>query len=167
MIENIEGEIWVQIFRDYQISNMGRVISNKGKTPLLMRTYLQNRDYHLIHVRINGMRKAYTIHRLVAMIFLKNIDPSKVTVNHENGKNDNRSKSLSWMTYSENSQHGADNDLLRRGSRHHMTSLDETQVRTIKSLKGEMKAKVIGGYFQISRQNVEDIWHGKTWRHVA
>jgi hypothetical protein len=164
---NNELEVWVPIFRSYEISNLGRVKSNKREVPIILKTYRQNRDYHIVHLRIAGKRKALTIHRLVALIFLKNTDPLKTTVNHHNGKDDNRACSLSWMTYSENSQHGADNDLLMRGSRHHMTSLDESQVRTIKSLNGELKSKVIGKYFDISRQNVEDIWHGYTWKHIA
>ena len=167
MIENLEGEIWVPIFRHYCISNMGRVVSNKREVPIVMRTYKQNRGYHLVHFRIDGKRKALTVHRLVALIFLKNTDPSKVTVNHEFGKDDNRAQSLSWMTYSENSQHGADNDLLHRGTRHYKTTLDETQIRTIKSIGKELRQYQISDYFRVSRGNIGCILNGKSWGHVT
>jgi len=166
MIENLEGEIWVPIFRYYSISNMGRVMSNKREVPIIMRTYLQNRNYHLVHFRIDGNRRCYTVHRLVAMIFLKNTDPLKVTVNHENGKDDNRAQSLSWMTYSENSRHGAENDFLHRGSKHWKTTLDEIQVKTIKSLVGELTRKQIANYFKISTASLGSIISGKSWGHV-
>lgn len=167
MIENLEGEIWVPIYRNYEISNMGRVISNKRKVPILMKSYKQNRDYDLVHFRLNGKRLAKTIHRLVGLIFVKNIDPLKTTINHERGKDDNRAQSLSWMTYSENSKHGADNDLLHRGSKHYKTKLDEMQVRTIKSLKGEMRNKDLAKYFKVSHQNIGDIWYGISWGHIT
>lgn len=164
---DLDGEIWVPVFRDYEISNMGRVASSKGRNKRIIKSYPNNRGYHLIHPRINGRRVACTVHRLVALIFLKNINPLKVTVNHHFGKDDNRATSLSWMTYSENSQHGADNDLLHRGSKHYKTSLDETQVRTIKSLRGDIKTKYISEYFNVSSSNIGCIFRGQSWGHVS
>jgi hypothetical protein len=166
MIKDLDGEVWVPIFRDYEISNMGRVLSNKRDVPIILKTYPNNRGYHIIHFRICGKRRALTVHRLVADIFLKNIDISKVTVNHERGKDDNRAESLSWMTYSENSRHGVENGMLKRGSSHYKTKLDEIQVKTIKSLNGQIKRKHIANYFKISLNNVGTIMTGKSWGHI-
>lgn len=166
-MNDLEGEIWVPIFRFYEISNMGRVRSLKREVHIIMRQYLNNRDYHLVHFRIDGRRIARTVHRLVADIFLKNIDPLKVTVNHERGKEDNRADSLSWMTYSENSRHGVEHGMLKRGSAHHKTTLDETQVRTIKSLNGQLSRKDIANYFKVSTSNIGDIMRGVSWGHVC
>jgi hypothetical protein len=167
MIQAIEGEVWVPIFREYAISNMGRIISHKRIVPILMRTYKQNRNYDVIHIRINGGRRAFTVHRLVAMVFLKNIDPNKTTVNHENGKDDNRACSLTWMTQSENSTHGVDNGLLTHGSKSHKSKLDETQVLTIKSLYGQIKTRHIAKYFGVHVGTIGSIVRGKSWRRTV
>lgn len=163
--ESLDGEVWVPIFRDYEISNMGRVVSNKGTFPRIMRTYPNNRDYHLIHIRINNKRRAYTVHRLVAQIFLKNTDPVKVTVNHNFGKDDNRASSLSWMTYSENTRHAVDSDRIKSGDKSHMSILDEAQVRTIKACP-ELKERELAKYFNVSRGCISSIRRGKSWKHL-
>lgn len=161
--ENLEGEIWVPLLRDYEISNMGRVVSNKGRWPRIMRTYLTWKKYHIVHLRINDKRKAYTIHRLVALIFLKNIDPKKIEVNHDFGKDDNRAQSLSWMSPKENYKHATANLLHTHGSAHHKTTLDESQVKTIRSLKGHIGQREVSKYFNVSRSSIGNIMQGKSW----
>lgn len=164
--EDLNAEIWVPIFRDYLISNMGRVSSSKGRTIQLLKTYPNNRGYHLFHPRINNKRIAYTIHRLVAQIFLKNIDPSKKTVNHHFGKDDNRATSLSWMTQVENTNHALATGLIRRGTDRPLATLDNTQVLTIRSLRDQIRHWRIAEYFKISRGTLDSIFSRKSWNHI-
>lgn len=166
MIKDLDGEFWIPIFREYQISNMGRVLSNKRQVPIILKTYPNNRGYHLVHFRISGKRRALTVHRLVADIFLKNIDPTKTTVNHHFGKDDNRATSLSWMTQSENSTHAVHNGLLPRGVDSYLSSLDEVQVKTIKSLKGELTQRELSDYFKVGRGCINSIHRGQSWKHI-
>jgi hypothetical protein len=163
---DLDGEIWVPLLRDYEISNMGRVVSNKGTYKRIMRTYLNNRDYHIIHLRINNKRFAYTVHRLVALIFLSNTDPNKTTVNHHFGKDDNKAASLSWMTQTENTNHAISNGLIRVGSKRPKARLDEVQVLTIRSLRKELTEIQLAEYFKVSRGSINSIHLRKSWRHV-
>lgn len=166
IIDPISGEIWVPIFRNYAISNMGRIKSNKWGYDILLKTYKNNRNYDCIDFRVNGNKKKSTVHKLVALIFLKNTDPTKITVNHHFGKDDNRAESLSWMTYSENTLHGVENGLIYRGVNHYAAILDEIQVRTIKSLKGQIPQQKIADYFKINIGAIGGIMRGKSWKHV-
>lgn len=167
MIENIEGEVWVPIFRKYAISNMGRMASYKRSKHIVMKTFKQNRGYHLVHIRINGVVIYVPIHRLVATIFLKNIDISKDTVNHEISKDDNRAIALSWMSKEDNYKHAVDNGLIHRGSVHRLSKLDETQVKTIRkcSIDG-LSQKSIAKYFGVTPGCISTIISRKSWAHI-
>lgn len=166
-VENLEGEIWVPIFRHYEISNMGRVVSNKWGYRLLMKTCKNNRNYDCIDFRVNGKKYKTTVHRMVALIFVNNLDPNRVTVNHENGKDDNRASSLSWMTYSENSQHGVENGYLHSGSSHYAAILDECQIRTIKSIGNELPRWAVARYFKVKPSYISNVVRGKSWKHIT
>lgn len=162
-----DDEIWVSIFRDYLISNMGIVVSMKYGRPRVLKTYKNNRGYHCVDFMLNGNKIKKTVHRLVALIFVKNVDPLKNSVNHNLGdKNDNRASSLSWMTDSENTRHGVDNGLIHRGDKHYAALIDEMQARTIKSLKGQITQRKVADYFKIGKHVVSHIQRGYSWKHI-
>jgi len=61
----------------------------------------------------NGVKKRYTIHRIVALNFIPNPD-NKRCVNHIDGKKDNNAVSnLEWCTHKENNSHAIENKLRR------------------------------------------------------
>ena len=115
----MEDEVWKIIagYENYLISNFGRVKSlgynylgknNKKcfKNSRILKTFFNKKNnYSGIRLRNNKILKTFTIHRLVAVSFIKNPE-NKKTVNHKNGiRSDNRIENLEWMTYSENIQH--------------------------------------------------------------
>lgn len=102
-------EVWkpIQGFEElYEISNLGRVNSlnyrNYGYSRVLV-PKVNNSGRLWVELWKNGKRHCYLIHRLVAMHFIPNNDPSKNTVNHidENPKN-NVVSNLEWCTLAEN-----------------------------------------------------------------
>lgn len=166
-MKDIDGEIWIPIFRNYAVSNMGRVKSFYKRQPRILKLGNNGNGYMFAGINIEGRRINYYVHRLVADLFLKNTDPLKKTVNHHNGKNDNTHSSLSWMTQSENSKHGVENGLLPKGNKSYLSILDELQVQVIKSLKGDLKQKQIANYFNVTPSNIGAIYRGKSWKHVC
>ena len=85
---------------------------------------------------VNGNRKNYMVHRLVANTFIPNTD-NKITVNHINGiKYDNRIENLEWATYSENNIHAYRNSL----------KSDNIKLVSLNSLNN----KIIDVYYSIS-----------------
>lgn len=175
------NEIWKDIpgFEGiYQASNIGQIkslerIRNGGGSISKCRIkerILKPRKNKVgyLHLMIcnNGKRSTHSIHRLVAIAFLPNY-LNKPTVNHKNGnKLDNRVENLEWATFSENTNHGFENGLNKRGELHFLTNLTKSDVLEIRRLSsiGE-KQRVIGDKFGISLKAVSDIVRRKNWKH--
>lgn len=104
----------------YYVSNLGKVfrkVKNKprndrfAETPIIfvygehyLRELKPQIDYKG-YLRLELNKKAYAVHRLVALTFIPN-PKNKPQVNHKNGiKNDNTVTNLEWVTNKENSQH--------------------------------------------------------------
>ena len=100
------AETFVEIrgFPSYQISNMGRVISNKCKKPKFLTPSIGANEYLRVTLCRKGEQKTFGIHRLIAMHFLDVPDNEEnLVVDHINRqKDDNRVENLRLTTYSEN-----------------------------------------------------------------
>ncbi|MFP3835371.1 HNH endonuclease [Chryseobacterium sp. SIMBA_028] len=85
----------------------------------------------------NGFKKKYSVHRLVAELYIINPE-NKPCVNHKNGiKTDNSIESLEWCTYAENERHSI--DVL--GKKRIIT--ETTKDRISKANKGNVFSKTI------------------------
>lgn len=98
-------ENWKPIkdYDKYFISDLGRVKSLKRKKEgKYLKPGNRGRGYLCVKLFKNGKSKDISIHRLVAMHFIPNIN-NKRCVDHINRiRNDNRLVNLRWATYSEN-----------------------------------------------------------------
>lgn len=111
----MEEEIWKDIpWYEwlYQSSDFGHIRSlylgrqsRLRDTPKLLKPHFTNSGYMYVNMFNSSIVKKQTLHRLIAITFLKN--PSgKRCVNHINWiKSDNRLENLEWCTYSENNKH--------------------------------------------------------------
>ena len=97
----------------YAVSTLGNIRSMEKTSingnllkPKMMKPARQSNGYISLVLHNNGFRKTHTVHRLVAVAFLKNPNNLK-TVNHKNGKRDDNSvDNLEWMSQSDNCKHG-------------------------------------------------------------
>jgi len=112
-ILNKNLELWKPI-KDYEkyylISSFGRVKSMHKNNLKILKTVLRG-EYLGIQLNSYGKGKTFSIHRLVALSFLKNNDDTKI-VNHKDGnKNNNHLLNLEWITQKENRNHAGENNL--------------------------------------------------------
>lgn len=103
--EDLDDEIWKEIIIEnddtsgYYISSLGRFKNKKG---VIMENYKPHHSGY-IYLRVNI--KKYALHRLVAMMFLPNVE-NKPFVNHIDGnKINNKLENLEWVTCAENNFH--------------------------------------------------------------
>lgn len=104
-------EEWKEIkyYPNYMVSNMGRVKSlNYRRTgrEKIMKPSKMNSGYLLICLRKNGVKKFYSLHRLVAMAFLPNPN-NYPQVNHKDeNKQNNCIKNIEWCDAKYNLHYG-------------------------------------------------------------
>jgi len=110
--ENIyENEIWKDIpseiingVNGYKISNYGRVKNHKGRISV-------GSNHESGYLWVSIAPKQYLLHRLVAKVFIPNLE-NKEQVNHIDGNKKNACvTNLEWCSNKENSQHAHDNGL--------------------------------------------------------
>lgn len=174
-IENYEG--------CYQVSNLGNIRSldrwiyhsndyeffKKRKSKKLT---LSNQGYYGLNLFKSGIRKGYSVARLVAIHFIPN--PNKLPeVNHIDGnKLNNSTNNLEWVTNLENCRHawkiGLKNANHARGSSNNFTKLNEEIVIRIRNFYDtkQMKYSELLKYFDISPTVLKGIIRRKTWKHI-
>lgn len=99
----------------YEVSNLGRVRSldrwvhhGKPNKPVFYKGKVLSSGryttdgYNLVVLRINKKSKCWTVHRLVATVFLPNPKNLPLVRHLNDDPNDNRAENLAWGTYSEN-----------------------------------------------------------------
>ena len=106
-------EIWKEI-PDYpgdMVSNLGRISSPKHTKKFPNERYIiYGATNKLGYLRVKLRRPGHDadtlyIHRLVALAFIPNDDPSRDTVDHINGdKLDNRAENLQWLSRGDNTR---------------------------------------------------------------
>ncbi len=97
-------EIWKPIlgFIDYQVSNLGRVKSFKGKNPKILKPQNRVKGYKFVCLINETDKKFIDIHRLVLMSFV-GMPPEGKECDHINRvRYDNRLDNLRWVTKVEN-----------------------------------------------------------------
>lgn len=145
----------------YTIRKNGDVYSeysNKVIKPYKIRGYL---GYSLI---IDGKRKVWYAHRLIATAFIPNPE-NKELVNHKDGnKHNNSVENLEWVTKKENAIHACSVLGVNRGEKNGMTKLTNDDHKFIMS--SNLTNSEIGGILNVSYKTIWAIRKGKRWKTI-
>ena len=177
-------EIWrnVQDYEGlYQISNLGRIkrlaywhnvgIKNIKKIYKQERILKQSRDssgYKQVCLTKNSKKKSYSIHKMMAIAFIPNLE-NKEQVNHKDGnKINNIIDNLEWCTYHENLRHAMNHDLRAIGEKHGAAKLKNDDVLYIyKTFKnGEKTIQQLCKMFNMSYASIRDITVKRYWKNL-
>jgi predicted XRE-type DNA-binding protein len=162
----------------YEVSNNGRVRSynkygfkhEKMDNPRIIKQKMSNAGYLRVLLSFRGVYKNHSVHRLVASVFVENLNNKKY-VNHLNGiKTDNKALNLEWCTRSENQYHAYENGLqkITYGEDSPNSKLNNDIINEIRQKweTGKYSQSQIGKMFNTHQSQISRIINGKTWSHI-
>jgi len=181
----MEQEIWKSIegFEGfYEVSNMGNV---KGLDRVVLcrysdgRTYIRplkgkplrfdtKHGYLYVCLSKEGKLKNLSVHRLVAMAFLDNLE-NKPQVNHKDeNKQNNKVNNLEWNTEKENTQHAIKHGLRKSRKGESYLHLDKKMVNKIRTYSetGELSSCNIATLLGIPQRTVSDVISYRTHKSL-
>ena len=185
------NEIWkTAIYKDeiyeglYKVSNLGRILSldyNHTGKPGLMNPSENKKDGYLrVCLSKNGEDKWCLVHRLVAEVFLPNLE-NKPCINHkiqgkegkkinmvifnEDGTIDKERTTIEWVTYKENNDYGTHNEKISKALTNGKRSKRVLQISLDGELIREWPSTAECGRNGFNHQNVVDCCNGKQKTH--
>lgn len=180
----MEQEVFVPIngYEElYEISNYGRIKSLprtwvtgerfgvRSKQETILKTSVQSNGYVRCVLCKESIRKAYSVHVLVAGHFCENINNLPV-VNHENSiRHDNFYRNLTWTTHQGNVIHGFEKGFMKgaNGTKNPRAKYTDDQVIEIRRLfKEGCLQKEIALKFNCKQQSISKIITRQRWSHI-
>lgn len=136
---------------------------------LLPTPLADGRGYKEVSVMVDGVRKRFPVHRLVAKAFCDGYEPG-LHVDHINGdKGDNRACNLEWVTNEENVSRAWRNGIHHKltGEANPSSVLTQKQVRIIRRLlRLGASSNMLGELLGVSPEVVRRIANGAAWKSV-
>ena len=156
----MNGEIFKEFKSNYFVSNFGRVYVKEHytvKDQFIRGKLLKLTKLNTGYPCISCEGKKYTIHRIVAELFVEN--PKSLShVNHKDRVRDNNHfENLEWCTHNENVTHA-----VKLGSyAKKLTSEDVISIRRSKESISDLSER-----YRVSSTNISLIIKRKIWKHI-
>lgn len=110
----------------YAITSCGKVWSYKRKR--FLNPYKLNNGYLQVGLCKDGIRKLYSVHRLVAEVYIPNPE-NKPCVNHiDECKTNNALQNLEWVTHKENNNYGSHNERSAKARRKKVICIETGEI---------------------------------------
>lgn len=170
----MQEEIWkslkniVELGDYYEVSNFGSIrsvdrvdeyLGRKRKGKIITKSK-DTKGYLRVELHLDGRKKRYKVHRLVAMTFIPNKE-NKPQVNHIDGdKTNNYVNNLEWSTNGENNKHAYDIGLKPKK----ISNEDKHWIKKVyKPYDKEFGSRALAKKFGVGQATISDIalnWKG-------
>lgn len=172
VVQNLIGETWLRVsgFNGYMVSNYGRIKSLEKSNKLyksILKPNITKKGYCSValHFGKDNKYKRRSVHRIVAIAFIKNPN-KKPCVNHiDNNPSNNCIKNLEWCTYKENLLHAKRCGRMQKGTERHNNALSEKQVLEI--FASTMEQRPLAKIYNVHQGTVAKIKTGQNWSHLT
>jgi hypothetical protein len=161
----------------YEVSNLGRVKSlpnSRRFTEMILKLGINKKYPHryvnLTSLGPNGkwVQKAFSLHRLVAKVFIPNPGNKPQALHGPNGPSDNSVSNLYWGDGFNNMADRERDGTVNRGSRNGQAVLTPELVAIVKErLRLKESQSLIADYVGCARTTIAAIAQGRTWSHVS
>ena len=152
----VANEVWVDIDKEYSVSNFGRVKHKFTNHYRLISGSIHSDGY--VFVTLHGEQIA--LHRLIAKTFHRDSYHNNLVVNHIDGnKQNNFASNLEWVTQQDNIQHSHNNGFQPKGISTYTGKFTAEQREEIKRLwdSGEKSKREIARMYGVSHTCINDI----------
>jgi hypothetical protein len=152
---------------EYFVDQDGNIFRNGRK----LKYFISNKGYYRVGLFINKKQTKYSVHRVVAEVYVPNPD-NLPEVNHEDlNKLNNHYTNLKWSTSSDNIKHSIRfGKKFHRGIEHPNSKLTEEQVMEIRKtyIKGSsnFNQRTLAEKYNVTRKCISKIIEYKTWNHL-
>lgn len=163
-------EIWKKFIKNYYVSNYGNV--KNINTNRILKPRKQHNGYLVVNLSICGKIKTYTIHRLVAKLFIPN--PQNLPqVNHiDLNRENNYVENLEWCSASYNVVHAfkSGNRHKSEGLEHYGHKLTYSDIQTLRQ-DYEPFSKIpnitkVAKQYNVSRQTIHNVVNYNTYKNI-
>jgi len=166
----------------YSVSSTGKIMHNSTKT--IKNFTNQTGRYKILTLYINGKKRDFSVHRLVAMNFCEIPERHKkngltfddLVPNHIDGiKTHNAAFNLEWVTIGENNSHAWKSGLCNNviGEKNHMAKITEkTAIRICDLIMEKKSNKEILDTLKkegivTTTKTIQHIRAGECWKHIT
>ncbi|WP_172188879.1 NUMOD4 domain-containing protein [Lentilactobacillus kribbianus] len=170
---SLKGEVWKSINSMYQVSNMGRIRSNRRVFDYSNNSYTDwkllipgNNGKGYLYVHGDNQNRLGYVHRLVAEAFIENPKGLK-EINHKDGdKSNNKSENLEWTDRKGNITHAYKKGLIGSGVKHWDSKLNIDDIQNIfhLSFKG-ITQREISKEIGVSQNTISDVLRGRYYKN--
>lgn len=153
--------------KDFRINKKGQL--KNIKTGTIIKVHPDKDGYIRTNIWINGIRRNFKIHRMIAIHFIPNPE-NKPQVNHKDGNKANNSISnLEWCTAGENQRHAIKTGLKcgQPGILHHHRKINENTVYKMFKLAKTKSVTEIAKILNLKHGHVYLILRKKRWQHLT
>lgn len=180
-LDMVDPEIWKKIVinnvkTNYSVSNFGKIRSDN--TGRLIKGFISDTGYRRVGLRVNGIGKNYSVHRLLAIAFIpipkKYLDMGlsydDLVPNHKDGNKLNTTlENLEWLTQRENTVHAVENKLTSAvGETCHLAKMDEkTAIKCCELLQDGWGTGNIANKLGITKKMAQHIKSGECWKEIS
>jgi hypothetical protein len=167
----------------YEISNYGIVKScakewlacgnrkvHRKKGDSILCTMIHNDYPRATLTDCNGIKKTYSVHRLVALNFIDNPNNYPIVNHLDSNRSNNYYKNLEWTTYKGNAIHAFENGNRkgRKGESNPQSRYRDRDIRIIRKLAadGFYSQEKIAKMFEDNQSNIGRIILRQRWKHI-